>query len=520
MAISSFPILENPFNETSRVYRATKSGTFPANIKPGVYEVKRQATTNIIIGSTTITPSTGSTIVFINEPQTEITFNSTISSNFLPWEQSPDFTGDNTSQGNISRAFYNGNTFLGFPQRWDRVYHSTNAKTWLALAVTGTTNFWLTDLAYDDNGTAFGAHTATSSATISFTTDYRVWSYTQASSATANNFVALYGNGNYVLAGQEPVSGNGTAQHATGLGYRTFSAPIALLANEYFYSGAFGNGLFVIGGSSGSLRSSTDGATWTARDPLFGIQRITRIVYNGEWFIAGGTSGTVRASTNGITWELRDPGFSTSHDVSNIVYNPDEGLWVLCPNESSVLKISTDTYTWQTRSTINVPREKNLVYAQGTYSYLSFVNSSTFRPYTINDILTEIESVPFENTYIILEYKGEIETLQQQPEPETFSITNSGSGAYLINGDSNATITLVRGRSYIFDINASGHPFWVQTVSGAYSSANIYSDGITGNGTEVGTLSWNVSLSAPNTLYYACQFHSSMQGTINIVDEN
>jgi hypothetical protein len=104
-----------------------------------------------------------------------------------------------------------------------------------------------------------------------------------------------------------------------------------------------------------------------------------------------------------------------------------------------------------------------------------------------------------------------------QPEPDFF-ITNSGSGAYLIDGVSNDTITLVRGETYIFDINASGHPFWIQTVPGAYSSGNIYNDGITGNGTQVGTITWTVDQSAPSTLYYVCQFHPAMAGTILIID--
>jgi hypothetical protein len=103
------------------------------------------------------------------------------------------------------------------------------------------------------------------------------------------------------------------------------------------------------------------------------------------------------------------------------------------------------------------------------------------------------------------------------PEPDFF-VTNAGSGAYLIDGVSNDTITLVRGQTYIFEINASGHPFWIQTSSGAYNSENVYNVGITGNGTQVGTITWVVDESAPSTLYYVCQFHPAMAGVINIID--
>lgn len=98
----------------------------------------------------------------------------------------------------------------------------------------------------------------------------------------------------------------------------------------------------------------------------------------------------------------------------------------------------------------------------------------------------------------------------------SFNVSNSSSGAYLINGDSNPTINLVRGEQYEFQINATGHPFWIQTSTIPYNLANIYSSGITNNGTQNGNLIFNVPIDAPNTLYYVCQYHSSMRGVINI----
>jgi hypothetical protein len=76
----------------------------------------------------------------------------------------------------------------------------------------------------------------------------------------------------------------------------------------------------------------------------------------------------------------------------------------------------------------------------------------------------------------------------------------------------------LRGFTYQFDVNASGHPFWIQSVAAPYSSGNVYNTGVTNNGTQVGTITFAVPYNAPNTLYYVCQFHSSMAGTINISD--
>ena len=98
----------------------------------------------------------------------------------------------------------------------------------------------------------------------------------------------------------------------------------------------------------------------------------------------------------------------------------------------------------------------------------------------------------------------------------SFKVTNSGRSSYIINNVSNSTINLVRGNQYVFEISASGHPFWIQTLSGSYKSKNVYSDGITDNGIEDGTLIFNVPINAPDTLYYVCRYHSSMRGVINI----
>ena len=103
----------------------------------------------------------------------------------------------------------------------------------------------------------------------------------------------------------------------------------------------------------------------------------------------------------------------------------------------------------------------------------------------------------------------------------TINITNSGSGAYLINDVSNGDISLVRGNTYNLVINATGHPFWIRTIQGAYSDNGYgnnyaYTSGITNNGTQNGTITFVVPNDAPNTLYYVCQNHSSMQGRILI----
>jgi hypothetical protein len=101
-----------------------------------------------------------------------------------------------------------------------------------------------------------------------------------------------------------------------------------------------------------------------------------------------------------------------------------------------------------------------------------------------------------------------------------YYITNSGSGAYLVNGVSNGPVEFIKGKKYRVHVAATGHPFWIQTVSGAYSSGNVYSTGIIGNGTQSGHIIVELPQNAPDNLYYACEFHSSMAGAVLVRTDN
>ena len=105
----------------------------------------------------------------------------------------------------------------------------------------------------------------------------------------------------------------------------------------------------------------------------------------------------------------------------------------------------------------------------------------------------------------------------------TFSVTAPNSGIYRYTGDGfpgpedNPTLFLYKGFTYTFNLSVAGHPFHIQTSSGAYNSSNVYTAGITNPGATSGTMTFTVPMSAPNTLYYVCQYHSAMNGTITIL---
>jgi hypothetical protein len=108
------------------------------------------------------------------------------------------------------------------------------------------------------------------------------------------------------------------------------------------------------------------------------------------------------------------------------------------------------------------------------------------------------------------------------PTPSTtpsniFTVTNSGASAYIINGQSNPTLTLYEGQTYTFNIAATGHPFWIKTAP-VTGTGSAYNDGVTNNGIANGTITFVVPFDAPSTLYYICQIHGAMQGVITVIN--
>ena len=92
------------------------------------------------------------------------------------------------------------------------------------------------------------------------------------------------------------------------------------------------------------------------------------------------------------------------------------------------------------------------------------------------------------------------------------------SGAYEVNGVNNPTLIVRRGQTYTFNLNAAGHPFYLQTTGSGYQSANAYSGGFTGNGQTSGEHQWVVPEDAPDEIYYQCEFHPVMFGKIIVID--
>jgi hypothetical protein len=96
-----------------------------------------------------------------------------------------------------------------------------------------------------------------------------------------------------------------------------------------------------------------------------------------------------------------------------------------------------------------------------------------------------------------------------------YNVTAAGvDSSYTINGQPfSPTLTLTRGETYTFEINADPiHPFVISTEEFDFNVP-----GVSNNDTSQGTITYAVPLDAPDTMIYLCSFHF-FGGTISIID--
>ena len=79
------------------------------------------------------------------------------------------------------------------------------------------------------------------------------------------------------------------------------------------------------------------------------------------------------------------------------------------------------------------------------------------------------------------------------------------------------TLTISKGDTIIFDVDASRHPFYIKTEFSRGSGNQVTTGTISGTpGTQNGALSWNTTDVSAGKYYYVCSPHASfgMGGTI------
>ncbi len=102
----------------------------------------------------------------------------------------------------------------------------------------------------------------------------------------------------------------------------------------------------------------------------------------------------------------------------------------------------------------------------------------------------------------------------------TFVVTNVDFENYILDGQPDPDLFLIRGQTYQFDLQGVSalHPFFIKTIQST-GTGNTFDDGVSGNGaTGEDDITFIVPMSAPDQLFYNCRNHAAMTGNIFISD--
>lgn len=171
-----------------------------------------------------------------------------------------------------------------------------------------------------------------------------------------------YGIGLYVIAGGSSIS---MALSSTNLS--NWSSYVHI-AEGNLYTITYGNGIFVIGSSSGWVGTSTNGTSWTGRVGGDFTGRMTSSHYaNGRYLIGGplhAGGGRIRTSTNGTTWVTTT--IPVALAVSGgITYGL--GNYYFCG--ASSIYTATDGITWTSVSSGTTSTITAIGYGNGLFIY-------------------------------------------------------------------------------------------------------------------------------------------------------
>lgn len=129
---------------------------------------------------------------------------------------------------------------------------------------------------------------------------------------------------------------------------------------------------------------------------------------------------------------------------------------------------------------------------------------------------------PAAGVWPIVNQDTELAPAPEEAVAATYDVTNQGATAYIFNGENlenaqNPDFTLQRGQTYEFVVNTPGHPFLIKSVQST-GTDNTYDQGVTNNGASQATITFTVPDTAPDTLFYNCEFHGAMTGVFTIID--
>ena len=233
----------------------------------------------------------------------------------------------------------------------------------------------------------------------------------------------------------------------------------------------------------------------------------------GDTNTDGGISSGI--SNGQIVWSYYDGGWNRAFSTGTV----NDGAWhcIVMTYNNGTLNMYIDGVLDSTHAGVSYSPGKYVFDHVGSaLADAAFVGTMG----AIRVFSTELTSEEVESVFNVDAEQYGMTPIEEAPaDPNTFAVT-AQNGKYYIDGQEAPTLTLTRGETYTFNVDAAGHPLFFHDnsywASGQYANELGSIHGVTGSRTE--TITYTVPANAPNTIWYNCGVHSGMGGTFTIVD--
>lgn len=342
------------------------------------------------------------------------------------------------------------------------IYTSTNAVTWTS-RTTGVSGA-IDGLAYGSGIYCFSESTGR----LFSCTDAISW-LEKLSPVTALATSMTYGNGLFMQASISPcTSTDGTTWSTRNPSIGYTPAPTNL-SNKMF---AFGNSTYIAVGCANvttRVSNSTDGVNFTGQNAAT-ITAINSLSYGNGLFIMAGVSGFLQTSTNGVAWTVQTSG-STSTIVTSTYGN---GLYVY-GGYGGVLASSTNGSVWSAQSSLTTSTIDALTYGNGLYVYggmggvlATSTNCVLWVARTSNTTST-IMDLTYGTVYV---YCGNVGALASSTDAVTWTVRSSSTTSTIYSVAYGAGVYVAVGVGGYISSSTDGTTWTVRTNS---STNNLYS---------------------------------------------
>ena len=225
------------------------------------------------------------------------------------------------------------------------------------------------------------------------------------------------------------------------------------------------------------------------------------------------SSNVTQTSCSQASITLIDGNPNQNITLGNAIGNVTWGLSTDCPPDSNGVPLNSSASGLPPGVIYSFSGQSQQIFLSGT--------PSSVGTYTYNIIYYNAQQLS--NSSVVASVTGIIgissaASSTNSTQSWSIDVTAQNSSDYQLSGNdrngtvsgNDPTVTIALGDTLNFNVNASGHPFYLKTQAGTGTANQV--SGATNQGTENGTVVWTPT--ATGTYYYICSLHGGMSGTI------